>query len=294
MANGIKINNLNQASSLNDTDTITIVQDDENKKMSVSLLDKDGKYMESVTNTIQDLIATSKTNVETTKQAIDEKFGYDEFSAQITTSKEISIVGVSDDGSVDVSSQVQTGFMESAILKGQTLVNLLNFNSITSNGSKEGDTVTVSANGNTSAWLGAQIYLSRAIEMGKLYIVMWNNLEYTHSHTNGKIGVIQVLTTNTSTNRDLKLGQTENDDKNYVIFSCNDDNGDLNKIKIAIEANTWATEEANNITIVKGLKVLEYRDGMENWDIPYFEGVKSVENPIIHTIPMEFGKGGRL
>ena len=176
-----------------------------------------------------------------------------------------------------------TGEIKSAILKGQTLVNLLNFNSITSNGSKEGDIVTVSANGNTSAWLGTQIYLSRAIERGKKYIVMWNNLEYTHSHANGKIGVIQVLTTNTSTNRDLKLEQTGNDDKNYVIFSCNDDNGDLNKVKIAIQANTWATEEANNTTIVKGLKVLEYQEGMENWDIPYFEGMQSVQMPVLTT-----------
>ena len=42
MANGVRINNLNKATSLNDTDTITIIQDDENKKASISLFDKDG------------------------------------------------------------------------------------------------------------------------------------------------------------------------------------------------------------------------------------------------------------
>ena len=120
MANGVRINNLNQATSLNDTDTITIIQNDENKKASISLFDKDGTYTQSVVNTIPDLITTSKANVETTKQAIDEKFGYDEFSAQIVTSQAISSVGVSDDGSVDVNSQVQDGFMESAILYGKT------------------------------------------------------------------------------------------------------------------------------------------------------------------------------
>ena len=31
MANGVRINNLNQATSLNDTDIITIIQDDEKK-----------------------------------------------------------------------------------------------------------------------------------------------------------------------------------------------------------------------------------------------------------------------
>ena len=120
MVNGVRINNLNQATSLNDTDTITIIQDDENKKASMSLFDKDGTYTQSVVNTIPDLITTSKANVETTKQAIDEKFGYDEFSAQIVTSQAISSVGVSDNGSVDVSSQVQDGFMESATLYGKT------------------------------------------------------------------------------------------------------------------------------------------------------------------------------
>ena len=120
MANGVRINNLNKATSLNDTDTITIIQDDENKKASISLFDKDGTYTQSVVNTIPDLITTSKTNVETTKQAIDEKFGYDKFSAQIVTSQEMSSVGVSDDGSVDVNSQVQDGFMESATLYGKT------------------------------------------------------------------------------------------------------------------------------------------------------------------------------
>ena len=120
MANGVRINNLNQAISLNDADTITIIQDDENKKASISLLDKDGTYTQSVVNTIPYLITTSKANVETTKQSIDEKFGYDEFSAQIVTSQAMSSVGVSDDGSVDVSSQVQDGFMESATLYGKT------------------------------------------------------------------------------------------------------------------------------------------------------------------------------
>ena len=30
--------------------------------------------------------------------------------------------------------------------------------------------------------------------------------------------------------------------------------------------------------------LIEYQDGMENWDIPYFEGMKSVEMPVLKTI----------
>ena len=58
MANGVRINNLNQATSLNDTDTITIIQDDENKKASMSLFDKDGTYKQSIVKAITDIIKT--------------------------------------------------------------------------------------------------------------------------------------------------------------------------------------------------------------------------------------------
>ena len=30
--------------------------------------------------------------------------------------------------------------------------------------------------------------------------------------------------------------------------------------------------------------IFEYQDGMENWDIPYFEGMQSVKMPVLTTI----------
>ena len=32
------------------------------------------------------------------------------------------------------------------------------------------------------------------------------------------------------------------------------------------------------------IMIIEYQDGMENWDIPYFEGITSCKMPILHTI----------
>ena len=254
MANGVRINNLNQATSLNDTDTITIIQDNENKKAKISLLDNDKSYIQNVFNTIPDLITTSKANVETTKQAIDEKFGDDEFSAQIVTSQEMSSVGVSDDGSADVSSQVQDGFMESAILKGCTLVN------------RKKDNVVIST------------------ELSNCY--------------------------------DYTLSGCKNNTNYLLKFSAEHDEDVM--VGFLIDTSTWSTTELKwakpgNITVIinsgstpnylrirakscENLMIIEYQDGMENWNIPYFEGMQSVKMPILTTsnCPCVFGKGGRL
>ena len=43
-------------------------------------------------------------------------------------------------------------------------------------------------------------------------------------------------------------------------------------------ANIDASCSANNFML------LQYQQGMENWDIPFFEGMKSVENPVYHSV----------
>lgn len=43
-------------------------------------------------------------------------------------------------------------------------------------------------------------------------------------------------------------------------------------------ANIDANCSANNFML------LQYQQGMENWNIPYFEGMKSVENPVYHSV----------
>lgn len=43
-------------------------------------------------------------------------------------------------------------------------------------------------------------------------------------------------------------------------------------------ANIDANCSANNFML------LQYQEGMENWDIPFFEGMKSVENPVYHSV----------
>ena len=35
--------------------------------------------------------------------------------------------------------------------------------------------------------------------------------------------------------------------------------------------------------VIKEIIIIEYQDGIENWDIPYFEGMKSVQMPVVTT-----------
>ena len=274
MANGVRINNLNQATSLNDADTITIIQDDENKKASISLLDKDGTYMQSVVNTIPDLITTSKANVETTKQAIDEKFGDDEFSIQIVTSQEMSSVGVSDDGSVDVSSQVQDGFMESAILSGNTLVNLCQF--------KSTNTTTLNAT----------------------YEYNDNKYIVTNNGNDGyvKTDITVFLEANKTYTFKAKCDRGFNNSNGYIYLLLNNNISDAKKM---VDGNTTFTVASSGIYYIRldvrasnepyvfsDLMILE--GDYTNVDIPYFEGMQSVKMPILKTTNEDGTKSNTL
>ena len=43
-------------------------------------------------------------------------------------------------------------------------------------------------------------------------------------------------------------------------------------------------ENATTSLAVNSIMVIEYQDGIENWDIPYFEGMQSVKMPVLTTI----------
>ena len=287
MANGVRINNLNQATSLNDTDTITIIQDDENKKASISLFDKDGTYMQSVVNTIPNLITTSKANVETTKQAIDEKFGYDEFSAQIVTSQAMSSVGVSDDGSVDVSSQVQDGFMESAILKGQTLVNVDSYYSLNDFNSQNIDSIyddgyiQLTANG---TWKNAFTKYNGTLKANTKYLVVVD--VKTNTLADGakpfRLFTGGVNSSGISNVALVNDAQTYIDGGvtgvfKYIVTSASD----LSNAEVTLR--NYVSNTVTSGIIVYRTMMIEYQSGMENWDILFFRGMQSVKMPILTT-----------
>lgn len=61
----------------------------------------------------------------------------------------------------------------------------------------------------------------------------------------------------------------------------------LNQIIYTYDVGTFVISLENAIASsdlwVQDFMIIEYQDGMENWDIPYFEGMKSVEMPVLKT-----------
>ena len=170
--------------------------------------------------------------------------------------------------------------VKSAILSGNTLVNLLNSSNFvnTDYAYKINDVITVISRDN-SAWYNCTIPINNATQ-NSTYIVCWDNLTYTHTDnrgTNQLIGVYGFDDSNTQiTIKATQLNQTTN----YLIFTI--PSTVVSEVSVRIHASTFTGQQGATTTI-KGLKVIEYQDGMENWDIPYFEGMQSVKMPVLTT-----------
>ena len=150
-----------------------------------------------------------------------------------------------------------TGEITNAILKGQTLVNLINEK--------------------TTSKPIVNRYSLKYIDVNKKYLI-----KFKCNYAISQIGF-------SSTTTNWNTSMTPNIADGYVILTPNT-NLDIADIIIRTDANT--TTEIPVISII----CCEYQEGMENWDIPYFQSMISVENPTVITSnsPVQFGKGGRL
>ena len=106
MAEGIQIKNLPSTTTIKQGDTMTIVQDKQNKQLSL-----DGFFNKSDLATLSPL--------ENRCDEVKNKIEVDEYSAEITTSQSMSKIG-SDDSGVNLHENVLDGAYESCVLKGKT------------------------------------------------------------------------------------------------------------------------------------------------------------------------------
>ena len=138
------------------------------------------------------------------------------------------------------------GHAKSAILKGCTLVNLTATNDINF----------------TAAWQTKQLTTPTLVG-GKKYIVVFNC---------------------DIANADLQL-----QDRNGTAFVSNIKvgfNAGINKNVITLSPTATGLQLRSGTTfnvITTKIMVLEYQEGMENWDIPYFESMQSVRMPVLKT-----------
>ena len=163
---------------------------------------------------------------------------------------------------------------QSAILKGQTLVNVLDYTKVGGNVPlvKNNDVIVIESP-TENTWRNVDINFTY-LKPNTKYIVTWDSIAFSNTNFTPSSSLISMR---------LKSGNTQiagwNSSQNYIIATTPSDASD---VILRVHA-TQGTAMINKTTI-KGLKVLEYVGGMENMDIPYFEGMQSVKrstsNPV--------------
>ena len=141
---------------------------------------------------------------------------------------------------------------KSAILKGNTLVN---------KASVVGRTI-----GN-DGWNNLSIKLNYPLSIKSKYLINIFNLPN---------GMNYVLTN--STNSDWIMPSYVNK-KTVFASQCDSDSFITLHVNDSTTYRPLTQEEINKIQVI----IIEYQEGMENWDIPYFEGMQSVKMPVLTT-----------
>lgn len=242
-----KISQLTQATQVKSDDVTVIVQDGETKKLPLNMM-------------------VTKQDIENKKVAglakldeIEATYENDTYTPTIAV-KNKSSVKVGEGDGVDYSANVMDGHVKSAILKGQTFVNMLSISNISIN------------NGT-----GREYKYNIIPTIGKNYLIKIkiNSIGETSNANPVKIE----LFSSTNSNGYLNISSSE-----YVVGN------EITKTITAIDGNRlqsnsiviWCRDLTSGI-FNADIIMIEYQEGMENWDIPYFEGMQSVKMPVLTT-----------
>ena len=229
----------------------------------------------------------------------------DMMTPTIENSSSMFKVGQGDN--VDYSSNVVNGAYESMVLKGKSMVNCIQEPSsqdvvlpyefedgqyVTINDTKESGALSVELKGQTLVNLyeltgtpyqyrsgSAPLrIMSQNLIQGKTYMIILN---FSTVNADGK-GVINFFPVS------IFIDGTSRQESNFNVSSTG-----VVKIKytpsktvedyaLIIGGNNF--EGYNPVVIIENAMIIEYVEGMENWDIPYFEGMTSCKMPILHTV----------
>ena len=170
----------------------------------------------------------------------------------------------------------KNGAIKSAILKGQTLVNIYKITSSMPYTYKAGST--------------PQRKMARNLLANKTYLIL---LDFS-TVDKGSKDMINFFPASIFVDGTSKQESSFTINKNGRFIYKYTPSKDVKDYALVIGQNNFI--DNNPTVILESAMIIEYQDGMENWNIPYFEGMQSVENPTIITSnsPVQFGKGGRL
>ena len=245
----------------------------------------------------------------------------DKYTPVITNSSSTFKVGQGDN--VDLSSSMKEGAYDSCVLKGKTMVNCIQEPSskdvvlpygftdgryVTINDTKESGALSVELKGQTLVNLATKTWaMGSTAQFNKDTTTLTTDTDKTWFSTTlktvgMKAGGTYLLYTDSIT-YDTSLSSSPNlvslvslyemkPNRNVGKFISNGAvkvtiPSDVDASDIGIRIHTTLEEGTGGVgktTTVKGLMILEYQEGMENWDIPYFEGMTSCKMPILHTV----------
>lgn len=203
-------------------------------------------------------------------------------------------------GDIDVSGSVVDGEVGRMVIKGQTYQNILPEPSLR-NSMANGKTMQKLNEGyesvNTvdgvckSAILTGQTLVNKASIVERIIANDgWNNLSVRLNYplsANAKYLInifnlpndMKYVLTNRTSNSNWIMPSYVNE-KTVFTSQCNSDSYITLHINSASSLRPLTQEEINKIQVI----LIEYQEGMENWDIPYFEGMQSVKMPVLTTI----------
>ena len=234
-----KISELPLANKLKEEDYIPIVQDGVTKK------------------------------VKGTHFVTEEEYSLDAFSPTIVANDKATYKFGEGD-SVDFSDSTYDGAYKSAILTGNTLVNIVPSYVIDYTATNDWDGfngLVQPSNPNGRTWKALQDVKPNTKYFISCYVETFDvdgNGYYINNASDQTVFSDSLRVNGVGLYKWIATSKSELTDKTFFILRCQ--NG-----------------YARGTIKIKDFMVIEYQEGMENWDIPYFEGMQSVKMPVLKT-----------
>ena len=250
-----KISQMTEATEIKNDDISVVVQDGETKQFPLNLLATKSQADEYKTG-VETQLADYEQEITNIKNQYDKEL----YTPKITVTN-TSIVKTGQGDTVDYSASVEDGVAKSAILKGQTLVNLI------PEGRQSSFHLNNTNGGAYAFWDGSNVNM---IKPSTKYLILTNVTLNTGSRIviNNNEDYISCFADG------IYYEQNEVGIKKTILTS----KSDLSDCTTILRSYTHTVGE------VKGtIQVFEYQQGMENWNIPYFTGMLSVKMPVLTT-----------
>lgn len=170
------------------------------------------------------------------------------------------------------------GHAKSAILKGQTLVNVAKQVHIVNNVSQPiSDYITLVHTGNEN-YKSIRLTNNGLLKPNTKYLMIFDVAENTLSSKMQISKATNVCGFETINMYPINAGQTG------IIKHIVTSKSDLTNVTDYLYLTSLFGENGDGTQYIKlRMMIIEYQEGAENWDIPYFDGMKSVQMPVLTT-----------